>query len=174
MLFHATQPEESRLMSLPLAGGHGRAGERRMSRKWTGYAAAAAGLLVSALGIVMLAGWATRALVRLITSSTAMPRNTAPGLTTGIDEILGKSYFGFAPDRMSPITTLCFILAGCAIFSLPMNAGRRFRSWAPGIFASVPAAIGSVNTNEGATFYFTLDPGSQQQLAFEHRNAAVG
>ena len=168
----------------------------KMNEKWTEYQLTLAGLLITALGIVVLAGWAThtRVLVQLIPASTDMRRNTAfglmvcgigmisltsrrrlpaqlagvlctllglltalewaLGLNLGIDDLLGRSYFpgeSFPPGRMSPITTLCFMLAGCVLVFWRPDLGRRFRSWIAGALTSVLAAIGLV-TSMGYVF----------------------
>lgn len=161
-----------------------------MNKKWTRRQVTAAGLLVAAVGIVVLVGSAThiRALVQLTPTSPDMRRNTALGLVVcglgmisltsrrrtptllagafcallgfltaveyvfglslGLDELLGKSYFvaQTLPGRMSIVTAHCFMLAGCAIFSWRWNAARRFRCWIAGILASMLAAIGSVSS----------------------------
>ena len=111
----------------------------------------ALGLLICGLGMIGLAG--RRKLPALLSGAfcallgllTAI--EYALGLNLRIDELLGSGHFGgevSPPGRMSPIATVCFMLAGSAVFFARSNVGPRFRSWVLGIVGPVLAAIGAV------------------------------
>ena len=130
----------------------------------------ALGLLVSGLGMIWLTG--RRKLPVLLSGAFCVLLGLLTAveyafrLNLGIDELLGHRYsVGIVspPGRMSPITTVCFVLAGLSLFLLRSNQGRRLRHWVPGIAGPVLAAIGAVagmgyifgNTNAFGWSHFT-------------------
>ncbi|HET7870989.1 MAG TPA: PAS domain S-box protein, partial [Terriglobales bacterium] len=112
----------------------------------------AAGFLLSGIGLIFTNTGRKRATLvcalPLIVLGCAVLLEYLTGADFGIDQLLGPGYVTVQtshPGRMSPVTALCFLVAGLALLVAGLPRLARFASATLGLLGSILAAVGFVN-----------------------------